>query len=90
MQENARRIGPLTGNRVRRQLSERRVHPSEENAGDCAQDTKCNSGDLMLALPIQRVHLALFALQPELDQAADGFVAASLHTIETSAAEEQC
>jgi hypothetical protein len=44
----------------------------------------------MLALPIQRVHLALFPLQPELDQAADGFVAASLHTIETSAAEEQC
>ena len=28
------------------------------------QDTKCNSGDLMLALPIQREHLTLFAFSP--------------------------
>src|ERR1700688_1506858 len=64
MQENARRIGPLTGNRVRRQLSERRVHPREENAGDCSHGTKCNSCDLMVTHPMERVHLALFAFSP--------------------------
>jgi hypothetical protein len=54
---------------VRRQLSERRVHPREENAGDCSHGTKCNARDLMLALPIQRIHLAHF-FQADLDQAA--------------------
>jgi hypothetical protein len=64
MQENSRRVGPLTGNRVRRQLSERRVHPREENAGDCPHGTKCNSCDLMVTLPMERVHLALFTFSP--------------------------